>query len=312
MRKYYEKLNSILHSGAVDRITNLNNGSEAIFKDGALCAKTDDYEECENSIKETISYPPTLVLFGFGHIAKAIYSISENLKFPLFIFDDRKEMLDASYDRATIVIDDYDKIFSRTYSFINPYFLIFTHGHKADESALYYVLSNYESDYVGMIGSKRKIKLTYDNLIKKGIKEETLENVKAPIGLSINAEGPDEIAIAIIAEIIKTYRKDKRQIKANETVITALGTLKPPMILARIISKEGSSPAKVGSEMIITKEAAISTIGGGALELETIKRARAMLESNIKYAIADFNLTEEGELNMACGGKEKVMLKMII
>ena len=207
MRRYYSELKKLLEKGALKRITDLETGEEGLYRDGSLILSTSGYDEPSIYSEEIISMRPTLVLFGFGHIGKSIYRISEALEFPLIIFDDRKNIADDElYEKAEIIIEDYDKIFQKQYSFDNPYFLIFTHGHKWDEEALYYVLSKYRSRYVGMIGSRKKIELTYSNLEKRGIDKELLKSVHSPIGIDINAQSPQEIAISILAEVIKTFR----------------------------------------------------------------------------------------------------------
>lgn len=313
MRRYYSELKKLLEKGALKRITDLETGEEGLYRDGSLILSTSGYGEPSIYSDEIISMRPTLVLFGFGHIGKSIYRISEALEFPLIIFDDRKNIADDElYEKAEIIIEDYDKIFQRQYSFDNPYFLIFTHGHKWDEEALYYVLSRYRSRYVGMIGSRKKIELTYSNLEKRGIDKELLKSVHSPIGIDINAQSPQEIAISILAEVIKTFREDKRQITIDSSMLDYLQCNEDKTILVRIVEKEGSGPREQGVEMAVTESDVFSTIGGGAIEVECIKEARKMLKNGEKFRILDFNLEKDGALNMACGGKTKVMFRLIM
>ena len=312
MREYYGKLKQLLEKGALIRTTDLNTGEEGIYKSGRLILNTPCYEEPSEKKEEIISLRPTLVLFGFGHIGKSVYHMAERLEFPIIVFDDRTDIADDSlYEKAEIIIDDYKSIFNRLYSFDNPYFLIFTHGHKWDEEALYYVLKNYSSRYVGMIGSRKKIDLTYSNLEKRGIDEALLKSVHAPIGIEINAQSPEEIAISILAEVIRTYREDKRQMTIDASMLGYLHERDEKTILVRIVEKEGSGPREEGAEMAVTESDVFSTIGGGAIEVECIKKAREMLKNNESFEIIDFNLEKDGTLGMACGGKAKIMLKLI-
>jgi xanthine dehydrogenase accessory factor len=93
------------------------------------------------------------------------------------------------------------------YSFSPSFIIIVTYSHDVDEKVLEALL-NLEDDqqnwfYLGMIGSKRKVREIFQNLKDRGIRESLLENVKAPIGVPIGSHTPMEIAISIIAEIIK-------------------------------------------------------------------------------------------------------------
>src|SRR5204862_4924627 len=81
------------------------------------------------------------------------------------------------------------------------YALVVTRGHSHDEEALYH-LATTPAGYVGMIGSKRKIRLIYEDLIARGIPEETLARVHAPLGFDIGSQTVTEIAISIVAELI--------------------------------------------------------------------------------------------------------------
>ena len=313
MREYYGELKKLLEKGAADRITDLETGEEGIYKDGSLILSTSRYRKPSIYKEETISMRPTLVLFGFGHIGKSIYKMAEILDFPLIVFDDRADIADDElYGKAEIIIDDYEKIFKKKYSFDNPYFLIFTHGHKWDEEALFYVLKNYSSRYVGMIGSKKKIELTYFNLVKRGIDEGLIKSVHAPIGMDIKAQSPAEIAISVLAEVIKTYRENKRQITIDASMLGYLQERDEKTILVRIVEKEGSGPREEGSEMAVTESDVFSSIGGGAIEAECIKKAREMLCSNEEFRLMDFNLEKDGPLGMACGGNAKVMFRLIV
>ena len=297
MREEYGKIIKALEKGALKRLTDAHTGAECFLRGDEIIFSSPDFSPSGEIIEETVALRPTLVLFGFGHIGKSVYRIAKMIGFPLVIFP--------------IVIDSYDDIFSRKYDFTNPYFLIFTHGHKADEDALYYVLRNYDARYVGMIGSSKKISLTYSHLKERGIKEESLESVHSPIGLDINAESPEEIALSIMAEIIKTYREEKRQITIEENLFSFLENEEKDVIKVRIIGKSGSGPRESGAEMAVTECTTHSTIGGGAIENECIHVARDMLKRKERFSVLDFDLEKDSPLGMACGGKAKVILRKV-
>src|SRR5262245_3628207 len=79
--------------------------------------------------------------------------------------------------------------------------MIVTRGHAHDEEALYHLASS-DAGYVGMIGSKRKIKLIYDDLMARGVPAEALAKVHAPLGFAIGSQTVPEIAVSIVAELI--------------------------------------------------------------------------------------------------------------
>jgi xanthine dehydrogenase accessory factor len=82
------------------------------------------------------------------------------------------------------------------------YLVIVTRGHTHDKTVLEQALST-EAAYIGMIGSRRKIEAIYKRLLEEGFSEEQLARVHAPIGIDIGAETPEEIAVSIVAELIK-------------------------------------------------------------------------------------------------------------
>ena len=88
------------------------------------------------------------------------------------------------------------------------YLVIVTRGHAYDQEVLEWALGQ-EVKYIGMIGSRKKIQTVYDNLQAKGITREKLEAVHGPIGLSVGAQTPEEIAVSIIAEMIQVRRQKK-------------------------------------------------------------------------------------------------------
>ena len=80
-----------------------------------------------------------------------------------------------------------------------------TRGHQHDELVLEWAVGT-PAKYIGMIGSKTKVKTIFSHLLAKGVSQETLDSVHSPIGLGIGAQTPEEIAVSILAEIIKIRR----------------------------------------------------------------------------------------------------------
>ena len=101
------------------------------------------------------------------------------------------------------VVGDIGPTLQRLVPELTPSFfaLVITRGHGHDEEALYHLAAS-QAGYVGMIGSKRKIKLIFEDLIAKGIPAEALARVHAPLGFSIGSQTVPEIAVSIVAELI--------------------------------------------------------------------------------------------------------------
>ena len=101
---------------------------------------------------------------------------------------------------------DFEKVFSGLTVNRTSSIVIVTRGHLQDEKVLEWAVKT-DAGYIGMIGSRKKNRAVFSRLQSKGISKELLESVHAPIGLDIHAETPEEIAVSIIAEIIKVIRE---------------------------------------------------------------------------------------------------------
>jgi xanthine dehydrogenase accessory factor len=159
---------------------------------------------------EPIIPSPGLYIFGGGHISFSLVRIGKMLGFRLVVIDDRKEYANTERfpEADKTIADDYSNAFGQIPVDRFTYLVIMTRDHAYDQTVLEWAITT-DAKYIGMIGSRKKIKTIYDNLIAKGVKEDVLKRVHAPIGLSINAETPGEIAISIMAEIISVYRPEK-------------------------------------------------------------------------------------------------------
>lgn len=151
-----------------------------------------------------------LTIFGGGHIALPLAKIGELLDFSVIVVDDREKYANNHrFPRADEVIcrefDDFLEDFS-----VGPtdYLVVVTRGHQYDYELVKNLIGR-GARYLGMIGSNRKVNILSRNLKKKeGVSSELIEDIHAPIGLDISAETPEEIAVAIAAELVETRRKD--------------------------------------------------------------------------------------------------------
>ncbi|WP_353094526.1 XdhC/CoxI family protein [Tissierella praeacuta] len=146
---------------------------------------------------------PKLLIIGGGHVGYAIYNIASLLNFDIVLFEDRKEFL--THERfplaKELVLGPIDEKLRDYKIDNNTYIVIASRGHKYDEESLTEVI-NSDAKYIGVMGSKRKVITMMDNLRHKGISEENIDKVYAPIGLEISSGNPEEIAMSIMSEIL--------------------------------------------------------------------------------------------------------------
>ena len=156
---------------------------------------------------EPIVPPETLYLFGAGHISECVAVIGKRLAFRVVVIDPRAGFNnDERFPTAdSLIVEEYANAFSQLDVNQKSYIVIFTHGHTFDEECLQFAVGT-EGKYIGMIGSQKKVKEIREHLLQKGVSEQLLDRVCAPVGLDIGAETPAEIAISILAEIIKVRR----------------------------------------------------------------------------------------------------------
>jgi len=152
---------------------------------------------------EAYTTPPQLVVMGGGHISKALTPLAKTLGFRVFIVDDRPEFADpARFPEAEkTVVGPYDRGLAELPVNPNTYIVIATRGHRFDDMATEAAVRS-PAGYVGLLGSKRKSLLIFQTLFRKGIPEERIAAVRAPIGLDIGGRTPEEIAVSIISEIL--------------------------------------------------------------------------------------------------------------
>lgn len=303
---YYSTLYNALEKDSVKRYTSLNNGSVFLTLGDKIVYGEKD--ESLSYMEETLSPEPHLVIFGAGHISKALAELAHLLSFKTTVIDEREEIINPTrFPYASLICMPYKEVFSSSFSFYKPYYIIVTHGHTYDKDALRYAL-NHNSEYIGMIGSKTKVRATMESLKEEGFSSEKLSGVHSPIGLSIGAVTPEEIAISIMAEVISVYHRTKNNVALSLDYLKSL--IDKNGISARIVEKKGSAPRAIGSELFYSKEGELfGTIGGGSVEKRTIEECKKLLSSGSNYKLLDYTLTSQGDLGMVCGGSVKILLE---
>ncbi len=160
---------------------------------------------------EVMPAPPRLIVVGAGHIAVPLVQIAKVLDFAVTVIDDR--LLYANRERFPaadeVLVGDMAQLLKEMTITPSFYIVLITRGHAYDEPCLRQIMHS-PAKYIGMIGSKRRIKACFERFREEEkVADQVIERVYAPIGLDIGTETPAEIAISILGEIIKVRRGGK-------------------------------------------------------------------------------------------------------
>jgi xanthine dehydrogenase accessory factor len=162
---------------------------------------------------EPVLPPAELYIFGAGHVAASLYKVARIAGFDITVVDDREVY--ASRERfpeaQEVIAEDFDKVTARLQPSESSYIVIVTRGHRDDMRVLRWAVQT-PARYIGMIGSKRKTITIFKELQKEGLAPELFDRVHAPVGLDIGAITPEEIAVAITAELIAKRRNVEREL----------------------------------------------------------------------------------------------------
>ncbi|MBI9092236.1 MAG: XdhC family protein [Desulfobacterium sp.] len=153
---------------------------------------------------EPAQFNGTLYILGAGHLGIETARLAHGTGFKVVVLDDREAFANAErFPMAEVhVVDDFENCFDRFSIGHGSYIVVMTRGHLYDRLILEQALET-AATYIGMIGSKSKKKVIYDYLLTQGVTQEQLDQVYAPIGLSIGAQTPAEIAVSIVSELIQ-------------------------------------------------------------------------------------------------------------
>jgi xanthine dehydrogenase accessory factor len=153
---------------------------------------------------EVIRPPGKLIVFGAGHVGQALAGCAGDLGFAVSVVDDREELLSPDLFPKGVELVKGPHEYNGDLQDLDEscYVVILTRSHLSDLRVLRHAVS-FDTAYTGMIGSRGKVKGTFDKLRAEGVPDRKLMNVRAPIGLDIGSKTPKEIAISILAEIIK-------------------------------------------------------------------------------------------------------------
>jgi len=266
---------------------------------------------------ELVGKDKKLVVCGAGHVSMQIISIGKMLGFHVTAIDDRLQFANNAIEQGAdeVIFKEFGEALSGIDGDDDTYFVIVTRGHRYDKECLRAITQKPHA-YIGMMGSKRRVLIVKQDLETEGIPKEILDSVYTPIGLSIGAETPEEIAVSVMAEIIEVKNSKKRNIGFPEDIMKALlSEGREKLALATIISRQGSAPRGMGTKMLIGRDGSIvGTIGGGCIEGSVIAKARRMLlDETHKPEVVDVDMSIEAaeDEGMVCGGRVEVLIEIV-
>ena len=238
---------------------------------------------------ETYEKNPRLIILGGGHVS-----------LPEFVTDERFPMADER------IFGEFDTLSDRIPPYENAYYVVVTRGHLGDSACARAILKR-PFAYFGMIGSRTKVRITREKLLKEGFTEEQLDQIHAPIGLPIGGQMPAEIAVSIMAEIVQEKNRHFRTYCDEE--VEAAVRRRTPGTMVTIIEKKGSSPRGTGSKMFVFRDGSTAgSIGGGKVEFEAGKHAVNIRNTETKV----YELGQgAGDLGMICGGTVRVLFEPV-
>ncbi len=274
----------------------------------------------EKVFAELLGSEKKIVICGAGHVSMSVIRIAKMIGFHVTAIDDREQFVKNALDNGADegICSGFGEALDGIPEDKDTYFIIVTSGHRSDSECLLNIV-NKPHAYVGMIGSRRKVGMVKQMLADAGIPEEIIGSVHTPIGLDIGAETPEEIAVAIMAEIIEVKSRKRKSAGIPDDIMKVLKSAdRGAAVMATIVSKQGSSPRNAGTRMLISEDGSITeTIGGGMAEARIIERAGEMLIENKNRpagpVVMNVDMTGkkvEGEESI-CGGAIKVLLETV-
>lgn len=285
------------------------------------CVTEEDLENCPCQLllggvkifAERMAEEQELVICGAGHVSLEIAALSDYMGYPYTVLDDREEFVTKERfpNARRRVCGDFRKGLDPKQYSSNAYYIIVTRGHVADLVCLREVLLR-AFGYVGMIGSRGKVKKTMEAMRKEGFDQELLASVHTPIGLPIGGQTPKEIALSIMAEIIQVKNQAKPAVYFDSLMAEQLKCGRP-MAMAAIIDKKGSAPRGIGSKMLVGENGLLGgTIGGGMIEYQVLKDIAALVGTR-ECMVKSYQLNEKdaASLGMWCGGELEVLMEGI-
>lgn len=276
-----------------------------------------------------------LILLGGGHVSLALSRMAALLGFAVTVVDDRPAFASAGRfpEAERTVCEAFEPAIRALKVRRGDYVCVLTRGHRWDAECLRELLAGTEPFYLGMIGSKRRVKGLLGALADEGFGEERIARVHAPIGLPIGAVTPEEIAVSICAQLVERRRAKPETAPLETTPPEAAETAPPEAVLAQtnaegdairfladggerkalclVIETRGSTPVKSGALMAVDAMGrGYGTVGGGCGEAAVMARARTLLGTG-GASVMEVDMTDDAaaEDGLTCGGTMRVYME---
>lgn len=264
-----------------------------------------------------------LLVLGGGHIAQPLIKMASILQYESTVVDDRPSFANKErFPTAQVVCDNFQRALKGQKIDRGTSVVIVTRGHKHDLECLEYVL-RFNAGYIGMIGSRRRVKLVKEQLIGMGYSAERVNQVYMPIGLNIGAQTPEEIALCIAAQLVAVKRGaigENMALTSTRQHWQLLEKLieyrkhQQPVVMATIVRTKGSTPRKAGAKMLVLPDGTCTgTIGGGCGEAEVRREALQLFDySGAKLHRVMMDAATAAEEGMVCGGLMDVFIERLM
>lgn len=258
-----------------------------------------------------------LAICGGGHVSQQVIELAGKVGFHVTVLEDRPYFADRAREAGAdlVLCDAFEKSLQGIAGTPDTYFLVVTRGHRFDRACLEQILKKPYA-YVGMMASRGRSALLKKQMAGDGFDRKALDEMHTPVGLSIHAETPEEIAVSIVAELIQIKNQTKKTAGYDSLLMEYLTGVKEPgqpKVLATIIARRGSAPRSIGTKMLVLGDGRIiGTIGGGCMESEVQHQClRLLREENEKSRIvcADMTVSQAEDEGMVCGGTIDVFLE---
>ncbi|MDR1573131.1 MAG: XdhC family protein [Clostridiales Family XIII bacterium] len=279
------------------------------------------------SLTEYYMPRPRLLILGCGHIARALSAMGAMIDFDVVVFDDRPIFADRKHfpQAREVICDSFANVMERLNIRKSDYAVIVTRGHQHDTLCLQGILRGTLPHYIGMIGSRRRVAIVRKQLAEEGFPLADIEKVYSPIGLRIGAVTPQEITIAILAEIVRHKRmgpawaaesgeSETQNARASDVELAEwlADEQNSADALVTVVQTRGSTPREAGAKMAVRYDGTfVGTIGGGCAEAGILQDARSVIR-NGGYSVKTLDLTDTAEEDgMVCGGTMTILIEAL-
>ncbi len=306
--------------GAMAGLHVLFTDDRQVWSSGQDFAAVKDQIDPAHIFLERLTQSIQLVVCGCGFVGQSVIRLGKFLGWSVTALDDRREYADMAKEIGADRIEcgDFAASLKKIDSGESTCFVIVTREHQYDVECLEQIMGK-EFGYVGMMGSRKRADMVRKHLADSGFDSKKAALLHAPVGLSIGAKTPEEIAVSIIAQIMQDRALSQNGSNIPDVMMDALRNLEDSpghAVMAVVTEKRGSGPRDPGARMIVfSNSRTVGTIGGGLMEAEVIRQAVDILKDPSQFQPGTITVDLSGKkgepAEMLCGGITKVFLEVL-